>query len=208
MGTKAHMCRYGMTQTTNEGPMSVKNATGFLANSPLLANQSNKECNEDHSHVALLGGRTKQAHVHPDTLCKAACSGIKDQKQSDAAGLYHIGHVNVVNPEELESAMRTPSNLHVDNDWIEAWDDVSGEALDPRLAKQSRHEELEYFEKMKVYAKVSKQGDINPKYRLRFVAKEIHRSPKPELYTETPPLECLRMIISVFLRTSCETRIR
>lgn len=43
---------------------------------------------------------------------------------------------------------------------------------------------------------VNKQDDVNPKYRSRLVAKEINRSPKPELYAAIPPPECLRMIIS------------
>ena len=43
---------------------------------------------------------------------------------------------------------------------------------------------------------MSKQDDENPKYRSRFVAKEINRSPMPGLYVATPPLECLRVIIS------------
>ena len=43
---------------------------------------------------------------------------------------------------------------------------------------------------------ISKQDEENPKYRSRSVAKEVRRFPMPELYSATPPLECLRRTVS------------
>ena len=43
---------------------------------------------------------------------------------------------------------------------------------------------------------ISKQDEGNPKYRSRFVAKETKTDSMPESYAATPPLECLRMIIT------------
>ena len=107
--------------------------------------------------------------------------------------------------------------LHEDNPWERAWVDVSGKSLKPELVKQARKEEIENFKMMSVYSKVpikecvrvtgkqpiavrwvdiNKQDEHNPKYRSSLVAKEIWRSPMPELYAATPPLECLWMVIS------------
>ena len=36
----------------------------------------------------------------------------------------------------------------------EAWDDVSGRALDPKQVKKARQEEIDYIHKMKLYEKV------------------------------------------------------
>ena len=37
-----------------------------------------------------------------------------------------------------------------------AWDDVSGERLDPQVAKLARKGEIDYIHKMNLYTKVSK----------------------------------------------------
>ena len=47
---------------------------------------------------------------------------------------------------------------------------------------------------------VNKQGEADPKYRYRFMVKEITKHPKPELYAATPPSECLRMVVSSSVR--------
>ena len=36
----------------------------------------------------------------------------------------------------------------------QAWDDVSGEALDPRKVKEARWLDMDYYKKMKVFVKV------------------------------------------------------
>eukprot|EP00973_Karenia_brevis_P046223 6408888-Karenia_brevis.AAC.1 len=44
---------------------------------------------------------------------------------------------------------------------------------------------------------VNKQDDVNPKYRSRLVAKQFKTSNDPDLYAATPPLEALKIIISI-----------
>ena len=89
--------------------------------------------------------------------------------------------------------------------------------------RQARAEEIAYFRKMKVYTKVSieeckrvtgkmpigvrwvdvnKEDELNPKYRSRFVAKEINHKPMPEMYAATPPLEALRAVIGCAVNRS------
>ena len=98
-----------------------------------------------------------------------------------------------------------------------AFDDVTGQELDPAMMRKARKEEIQYFKDMNVYEKVDinecwcetgkapiavrwvdiNKGDTqNPLYRSRLVAKEFNTGVKPELYAATPPSECLRMMIS------------
>ena len=108
-----------------------------------------------------------------------------------------------------------------------AWDDVTGKALKPQLARTARMVEIDYFRKMEVYTTVSleecvrvtgkqligarcvdihKQDEENYKYRSRLATNEIKRTPMPELYAATPPLECLSMLLSDVMTTT-EDRI-
>ena len=77
---------------------------------------------------------------------------------------------------------------------------------------------MEYFRNMGVYTKVSKkrchdvtgkapigvrwvdinkQDDASPLYRSRLVAKDFNKGKDPDLYTATPPLELLRVLVSL-----------
>ena len=90
----------------------------------------------------------------------------------------------------------------------EAWDDVSGAQLDPKVVKGARKEELEYIHKMNFYSKVPIQecynktskgpisacwiyinkGDVErPNCRLRFVAREINTYKRDDVFVATPP---------------------
>ena len=96
------------------------------------------------------------------------------------------------------------------DEYLEAWDDVSGSPFDPKAVQKARQEEIEYVHKMNLYTKVSKKEahketgkspisvrwiDINkgdaehPNYRSRLVAREINTSKRDDLFAATPPLE-------------------
>ena len=98
----------------------------------------------------------------------------------------------------------------------EAIDDVSGTVLDEKMVREARRVELEHFERMGVYTRVTmaeakKSGmgkfiqgrwlDINkgdkdrPDYRSRFVGKEFNTGSNPEFFAATPPLEALKLIL-------------
>ena len=106
----------------------------------------------------------------------------------------------------------------VDETLDAAWDDVSGAELDPKKVKKARAEELEYVHKMRLYDKVHmsqcykrtgtspiaarwidiNKGDVQtPNYRSRLVAREINTYKRDDLFAATPPLEALKMIISM-----------
>ena len=103
------------------------------------------------------------------------------------------------------------------DDYITAFDDVSGEELDPRAVNAARQEDIEYYCSTGVYRKVpldecyARTGkapiqcrwiDINnggksaPIYRSRLAAKHFADSNIEDLFAATPPVETLRAILS------------
>jgi hypothetical protein len=146
--------------------------------------------------------------------------GIHEQIDMNANNLFILGSVG---PQQLNNVDRVKMKVaadssHDDDEKDVAWDDVSGAALKPELVRQARKSEMEYFERMKVYKKVlkkkcyemtgkapigvrwidvNKQDDENPLYRSRLVAKDFNNYKDPDLFTATPPLELLRLIVSI-----------
>ena len=96
---------------------------------------------------------------------------------------------------------------------MEFIDDVSGEPLERADAIAARKVEIKYFKDMGVYTNVKREawmkiistkwldvnkGDsLNNNYRARLVGREIKRDRRDDLFAATPPLESLRMILSV-----------
>ena len=226
---EANMCAFGMT-TTSAGVTGLAcKPTWFMTNSPALALELSRPCTNkngdqpQHEHVHLEGARAKQAQVYPPELCKAFCRGaakaVETKRQNRPVDLFLVDAANFKHfecpPEEA-------------NEWASAWDDVSGEALDPEEVVKARAEEIVYFNKMKVYHKVpiaqcwARTGkrpipvrwvDINkgdkarPNHRSRLVAKDIKKNARPDLFAATPPLEALKTVISMAARGKKGTEI-
>ena len=109
--------------------------------------------------------------------------------------------------KNVDEAGSPSESLHeTDGEGLVAWDDVSGQELDPQLMKAARRDENKYFREMGVYDKVDiaeawkatgkapiavRWVDINkgdtktPLYRSRLVAKEFNTDVCPELYAAT-----------------------
>ena len=99
---------------------------------------------------------------------------------------------------------------------LEAYDDLTGAALDPREVKKARATELGYAHRKPVWRRMRRaeaerlgykivktrwidinKGDLeNPLHRSRFVAKEFNDGAIDGLFASTPPLEALRYLIS------------
>ena len=109
-----------------------------------------------------------------------------------------------------------PAQEEAEVSWSSAWDDVSGEELDPAEVRKARALEMEYIEKRGVWRKVPRalatrngwkviptrwidinKGDLaQPNYRSRLVAKEFNTGAQEGLFAATPPLEALRLLVS------------
>ena len=137
------------------------------------------------------------AKIYPKAFCQAVCEGIAAQKKIGELGLCSQPLMSI---EEMAKVAKlrtdeTPSEFvherHSDEDMI-AYDDQSGEELDPTLVAAARKEEIHYFREMGVYEKVelkrcwdetgrapianrwidiNKGDSLNTLYRSRLVAK-------------------------------------
>ena len=184
---------------------------------------SNETCQDKHRHVHLVQGRARLAQVYPRKFGIAICEGVAVQKRLETLGLQAR---TVMTVDEMRDAapvgkdVESPSeSLHEpDCSGMVAFDDISGQQLDPALMVKARKDEMTYFCQMGVYEKVDLKEcwdstgkapiavrwvDINkgdsqkPNYRSRLVAKEFNTGVCPELYAATPPSECLRLMLSL-----------
>ena len=181
--------------------MFVKKPTGFLTNSFGIARELEQSCNGLHSHVHLVGGRAHRAEVYPDELCYRILKGLVNQMKMD--GRIQEGCIGMMCPEEKT-----------------AWDDQTGEALDWDGVVKARAEEMDEFRRRKVYRKVplkecwdktgkapikirwvdiNKGDKVHPEYRSRLVAKDFKNDKNMDLFAATPPLEALKLLMSMWM---------
>ena len=111
-----------------------------------------------------------------------------------------------------------PTACEPDNSLLlQAWDDATGKGLDAGMVQTARQEEVAYIHKPNHYTKVPRSKalalkakiisvrwlDINkgdattPNYRSRLVAREIKRDVQTDLFAATPPLEAMKIVISL-----------
>ena len=225
-------CQYGLKSRDAMGEAPARKRTGFLTNAVCIARRLSKRCGNKpgyqvHRHVVLTDGRPKAAQVYPDKFCKEICLGIQEQMQKDKMGQYLLANVqmepNTTSKELMKEAKRIKERYQIveeedENEYFEAWDDVSGAALNPQEVKRARREEIDYVHKMNLYTKVPikeayqatgkapisvrwidiNKGDTEaPNYRSRLVAREINTSKRDDLFAATPPLEALKVILSL-----------
>eukprot|EP00973_Karenia_brevis_P062211 8652733-Karenia_brevis.AAC.1 len=171
--TRANMCAYGMTTRRGEEVSLASKPTSFMTNSPCIAEELNKRCEnynspkqQWHKHITLVNGRAKAAQVYPKGLCRAICSGLNRQKKIDEAMIFMIGSLELKNGEEaveeLREAKGASTRAHEPDDesqfndyqYAYAYDDVTREPLEVWRVVQARKEEMAYFKKMRVYKKV------------------------------------------------------
>ena len=216
-------CMFGLQlRDEKSGEMKpVRKRTIMMTNSPEVARRLDRQCpnscancEKKHDHLQLEGGnRCKRAQVYPRELCRTICSGVAAQKRCDAMNLVAL---DVLSVEELMALGDDELHDSFDKQHV-AVDDVSGGPLVPHLVRNARREELEYFKTMNVYEHVplrecisttgkppigtrwidTNKGDAeSPNYRSRLVAKEYRVTVDPELFAATPPVECLRLLLS------------
>ena len=189
----------------------------------VAARCSNEGGGEQHRHVHLVQGRARLAQVYPRSFGVAVCEGVAAQKRIEQLGVKARPAMLIDEMREIaavDSAGKSPAEaLHeTDCSGMRAFDDISGQELEPSLMVKARKEEIEYFRKMGVYEKVdlkechdstgkapiavrwvdiNKGDSVSPNYRSRLVAKEFNTGVCPELYAATPPSECLRLMLSL-----------
>ena len=64
----AHMCRFKMKSSDEQGEGMVKKPTGFLTNSDHLRQALDKQCLGGHRHVQLISDRAKACRDYQKVL--------------------------------------------------------------------------------------------------------------------------------------------
>ena len=162
--------------------------------------------------------RKDQAYVkHIGSLEKVADASILVNKRRELMEVAN--QISASLEGELERALQAPED---EEKWMDAWDDVKGRELDARMVEEARREEVRYIHKSKLYTKVPRarcyevtgkapiksgwidtnKGDQgSPNYRSRWVGKEYNNGPGEDLFAATPPIEALRMLVSMLAAT-------
>ena len=92
--------------------------------------------------MALEGeDRTSQAQVYPPELRSAICRGFEHKKQFDSMRLFTIGSVESICIGKMQEAIQESDKLRYDENWAQAWDDVSRESLRPDVVRKARGKE-------------------------------------------------------------------
>ena len=131
--------------------------------------------------------------------------------QSFVDALHESGRISI-----NSIGSRAPETNHI------FLDDLSGQELDPIMVTEARKEEMKEFEKHSVYQQVPikecwdstgkdpigtrwvdiNKGDLeHPEYRSRLVAQELNQSKRDDMFAATPPLEALRLVLSILAST-------
>ena len=102
--------------------------------------------------------RAKAARVYPRELAISICEGIAAQKRIEALGITPQAMMSVESMRQAAKAGidECPAEAMHDTgcEGMEAFDDVSGQLLDPALMIKARKSEIEYFRDMGAYEKV------------------------------------------------------
>ena len=156
-----------------------------------------------------------ERHVHgmrySDAISDAICKGLAEEAEWRK---QHIRKLVDVRPSTQTSW--TTQEEEEESSWRVAWDDVSGQELDPAEVSKARAKEMGYVHEKGVWKLIPRaeaisrgwsivptrwidinKGDCdNPNYRSRLVAKEFRTGDQDGIFAATPPLEALRLLIS------------
>jgi hypothetical protein len=204
-------CVFGMTAVDSDGQERlVKKPTKWMSNAPRLLASLGYRCNGRHQHTPLLGGRAANAAIYPPELVLAIVRGLQAQREEDA----RRGKTTTPLSEAILSAI-SEVPLQTGGTAKDTYDEYTGVLLDPVLVAKGKEEELKYFKTKTVWeivARASSEGrkivgtrwicsnkgdEDNPEIRCRLVCQEVKTYQTEEFFAATPPLETLRMILSI-----------
>ena len=79
---RGDQCQFGL-RVRPEEELSKK-STGFMTNGPEMKKILSKQCQGDHLHQHLVGGRAKGAERYPEELCQAIIRGAQEDMRTIA----------------------------------------------------------------------------------------------------------------------------
>ena len=214
--TKFGQCQFGMMNADTVG-LTKHHGKRSKIMSTILAIDTvvgGKWCQEGHEHARFSGVEACDAHSYQ--LRKAIMSAIKLQRRWGARGLTLLATVEAEG--EIPAGSTTITEEEATNEILEAWDDASGEGLDPATVLAARREKIADYKEMKAFIKVpishcvartgrrpigvrwiniNKGDQYNVNIRSRLVAKEFNNKKCDDLFDGTPLVEAMRAIVSM-----------
>ena len=222
---KFDFCMLGMVAKDGRGnEVPAKKRTGVLTNSDAVAALlRSAQCRGEHWHLELVNGRAGPCQVYPDKFSRLICEGIKRELdtirwRNEMNQVFDItsefGKIMALQ-EKVESLATPPEEDPFTSIYngFEFHDDLHDRPLNRELAIKARKTEIQYFKDMGVYTKVKRQSwmrvittkwidtnkgdEADPNYRARLVGRELNLGKREGLFAATPPVESLRMILSI-----------
>ena len=216
--TKFDRCQFGSLNADNIGSTKHHGIRSKLISTiPAIdAVFGGKLCQEGREHAQSSGGEAHDAQAYPPQLYKTIMSAIELQRKWDVRGIKLLATIEAEG--EIPAGSANIPEEESTNEILEAWDDASGEDLDPDTVLAARREEIAYYKAMGAFTKVPisqcvartgrkpigvrwrdiNKGDrYNVNVRSRLVAKEFNNKKCDDLFAGTPPVEAMRAIISM-----------
>ena len=142
----ANMCRFGMKTHYRGEEGKVSKPTRCLTSSPECAKRLGKDCNEEckNKNIAIWGDRARVAQRYPPGLCKAVVEDVRAEKMRAESDLCEVDVnmiIDLAASEDIEDAQARHEGGCVD--WAQAWDDVTGKALEPKEVVMARKQEMQ-----------------------------------------------------------------
>ena len=152
--TKFDQCQFGSLNADNIG---LKRHHGirsrFISTMPAIdAVFGGKLRQEVHEHAQSSGSEARDAQACSPQLYKTIISAIELQRKWDERGIKLLATVEAEGEIPARGADIPEEELM--NEILEAWDDASGEGLDPATVMAARREEIAYYKAMGVFTKV------------------------------------------------------
>ena len=231
---KFDFCMLGMRTKDKDGNDAfAKKRTRIMTNSPAITELLREaQCHGRHRHEPLLGGKAGPCQEYPEKFCRLICEGIKreidtldwKEKICKAFDISQVFGRLMSFQAKVDSIANVPEenpfeHLYDDAEFI---DDVTGQPLEKAEAIKARKTEIDFFRARGVYTKVhredwmriittkwldiNKGDDVAKNYRARLVGREIAKTKRHDLFAATPPLESLRMILSICASNQWQAR--
>ena len=216
--TKFDRCQFGSLNADNIGlKRHHRIRSRFISTMPAIdAVFGGRPRQEGHEHAQSSGSESRDALACTARLYKNIVSAIELQRKWDERGIKLLATIEAEG--EIPARGADIPEEKVTNEILEAWDDASGEDLDPATVLAARREETAYYKATGAFTKVPisqciartgrkpigvrwrdiNKGDrYNVNVRSRLVAKEFNNKKCDDLFAGTPLVEAMRAIISM-----------
>ena len=157
----ANHCIHRLETRREDGMVvkAAKNASKFMTNSNEIDSELQRKCDANPVHQDLAGGEAQWSARYPEELCKAICRGVVKELRNQTDNVKFLFSITAMDRIELYSNVATDDGRQRGfdhEDGAAAWDDVTGESLDPSEVLKARALEIEYCRDKSVWIKITR----------------------------------------------------